>query len=644
MMITPEQHQALDVARGLVRSGVPLFLARPLVGAPTGYAPPKGWQLSTADPQVVDQWRPGLALCAVTGHGLDLVDIDPRSGGSTDGVPMPEVYLTAQTPSGGTHHFVRSLGVPSLDGVFPGVDLKAGAADGLGRGFAFIAPTVRASKVDGAERPYRWTGDTSSYLSRPNDPSRFSSDASGDALRARVYELRSGRVSTERPRRVARSAAAREFDAVWNRLVTDLRRWAASGWGGEAHHGLLTATTFLARLAPDHAEHALREAFRAAELEPDAADLAKLESALARVVPDVVVPDEEMSPAERFLSGGDSPLGHSSAPARVVPGVERRRFQPMTRAQAANIVPPEPLVSGVLLSGTKARISGPSGAGKTWVVLDLAAHVAVGRNWQGHAVKQGRVLYVAAEGAPSFDLRMRAWDALNGAVAEVHLIPDAPQVMDQTWAELIFEITEAGGYDLVVFDTQGAITVGSEENSNRDANVAQARLSDLIAATGACVLLVHHTGWEDGDRPRGASAMYGGMDTELVLSRISKEEVALKNPKQRYIEEFARPIKLHFVKSLEALAVAPLAESSSESFFAGVRATEDEVRVVEVQRVIEAYYAAGGTAKSTVRALTTTLRTELNVTARNEVIRAAILRHNKALGLPVQGDEMGVSA
>ncbi len=52
--------------------------------------------------------------------------------------------------------------------------------------------------------------------------------------------------------------------------------------------------------------------------------------------------------------------------------------------------------------------------------------------------------------------------------------------------------------------------------------------------------------------------------------------------------------------------------------------------------VIEQYYAAGGTSKPTVRALVPTLRRELNVVGPNDVLRAAVLRYGKRLGMPIQ--------
>jgi AAA domain len=149
---------ALDIARALAAAGIPVFVAYPDPAKPGDYRPPKGWQNTTANPAYIDAWKPGLALCAVMGNGIDLVDIDPRNGGdpaSLDGL-LPAILGTAASPSGGHHLFIKSMGVGSRDAVLPGIDIKAGDKDGSGRGFAFIAPTTRTSKVTGQPAEYRW--------------------------------------------------------------------------------------------------------------------------------------------------------------------------------------------------------------------------------------------------------------------------------------------------------------------------------------------------------------------------------------------------------------------------------------------------------------------------------------------------------
>ena len=98
----------------------------------------------------------------VCGHKLDGVDTDPHKGGDdsrsaleADGA-MPHIYGKATTPSDGTHEFVATMGIRSRDNVCPGIDIEAGAPDGTGRGFLFIAPTRKRSKLDGTIGMYRW--------------------------------------------------------------------------------------------------------------------------------------------------------------------------------------------------------------------------------------------------------------------------------------------------------------------------------------------------------------------------------------------------------------------------------------------------------------------------------------------------------
>jgi hypothetical protein len=160
---------ALDHARHLATCGVPIFLAEPALRADgtwdseggkgkTGYWLPTRWQDTEADPAVVDCWRVGMAMCAVMGHLVDAVDVDPRNGGedSRELLPMPTSYGRQRTPSGGTHDLIANLGVRSRDGLLPGVDLKAGVPGVGGHGFVFLAPTIKMDKSAGEPGMYTW--------------------------------------------------------------------------------------------------------------------------------------------------------------------------------------------------------------------------------------------------------------------------------------------------------------------------------------------------------------------------------------------------------------------------------------------------------------------------------------------------------
>jgi hypothetical protein len=168
-----ECSESLSVARNLIHAGIPVFVAKPATNTDgswnpsgghngCGYWLPKEWPKTAPDLRVLDQYEPGDALAMVCGHKVDGIDTDPRNGGNesraaleADGT-MPRVYGIAETPSGGSHELVAATGVHSRDNVCPGIDVKAGALDGTGRGFLFIAPTKKRSKLDGTVGQYRW--------------------------------------------------------------------------------------------------------------------------------------------------------------------------------------------------------------------------------------------------------------------------------------------------------------------------------------------------------------------------------------------------------------------------------------------------------------------------------------------------------
>lgn len=185
--------EALAAARYLAAAGVPMFLARPAgrggwdpaggTGG-SGFWVPSGWQRTEADPGVVDRWEPGMAVGAVMGHRVDGLDVDPRNGGmaSLADLPVPRVHGVQVTPSGGWHGLIAPLGTGSRDAIRPGIDLKGGKADGTGRGFLWIAPTVKLSKATGELAAYRWE--------RPPMLDGIDGDRSGERLAGLVHGLR----------------------------------------------------------------------------------------------------------------------------------------------------------------------------------------------------------------------------------------------------------------------------------------------------------------------------------------------------------------------------------------------------------------------------------------------------------------------
>lgn len=200
------------------------------------------------------------------------------------------------------------------------------------------------------------------------------------------------------------------------------------------------------------------------------------------------------------------------------------------------IKPLEPLVGDLLALNTLSRVIGPSGTFKSFVLLDMAGHVGTGMKWHGHYVKQGTVVYLVAEGEQGIRKRVRAWEQHHGVrMDNVRFLPRPVQAASQEW-EVLIEAMRRVAPALIVIDTQARVTLGVEENSNTEMGKVVDRMDQLRASTGACVTLVHHTG-HVGEHGRGASAVKGALQSELLVSRkgdkIPNTVLTIKSGKQK---------------------------------------------------------------------------------------------------------------
>lgn len=179
---------------------------------------------------------------------------------------------------------------------------------------------------------------------------------------------------------------------------------------------------------------------------------------------------------------------------------------------------PEPVVDRMLYKDSLARIYGRPGCGKSFLSLDLAFSVALGRPWGGKPVAQGPVFYVMAEGQRVNTRRALAWLDRNGHRADelegkFFAVPHKVLLTEEAIKPFVAAVAEHKAA-LVIFDTKNAMMVG-DENSSEDFASMRYALDMVREATDACVVLIDHTGHMAQDRARGTSAGEAGMDTEV---------------------------------------------------------------------------------------------------------------------------------
>jgi hypothetical protein len=182
------------------------------------------------------------------------------------------------------------------------------------------------------------------------------------------------------------------------------------------------------------------------------------------------------------------------------------------------------LVKSVLPRATIGVLFGESGAGKSFAIVDMAVDVALGQPWRGLRTAKARVVYVVAEGASGFRNRLRALCHHRGMQLDqlpVGVIADAPNLMEKADALAVAKaIKAAGGADLVVVDTLAQVMPGANENAGEDVGRVLAHCKGIHTATGAMVLLVHHSGKDAARGARGWSGLKAAADVELEVSRL----------------------------------------------------------------------------------------------------------------------------
>lgn len=209
----------------------------------------------------------------------------------------------------------------------------------------------------------------------------------------------------------------------------------------------------------------------------------------------------------------------------------------------------EPLIEGFLFRRSVAILYGRRNVGKTFAGLDMALSVATGRVWgqyesyvpgddegmAGAEVRQGKVLWIAGEGAYGIRSRVASWKAEHGITTAVplHVHNGAVEIASEQRVTELCALVAEEGYDLVVIDTLARNSAGLEENSASDMKVFFDRIEKIKNAhDGATVLVIHHQGKGESTESRGSTVIEDSPDS---VFRMSGDETCIffETTKQR---------------------------------------------------------------------------------------------------------------
>ena len=168
-------------------------------------------------------------------------------------------------------------------------------------------------------------------------------------------------------------------------------------------------------------------------------------------------------------------------------------------------------------------LHGPSGVGKTFILMDMCLRMATGKDdWNGFKVKPGMVVYLAGEGHYGLRGRIAAWKHQHGAKrinmwVSRHGCDLNTAVGFQKAADAIRALSDPPA--IIVVDTLHRFLAG-DENSASDAKTMIDACDRLKHEFACSVMLVHHTGVSDEaqHRARGSSAWRGALDIEISVT------------------------------------------------------------------------------------------------------------------------------
>lgn len=173
-----------------------------------------------------------------------------------------------------------------------------------------------------------------------------------------------------------------------------------------------------------------------------------------------------------------------------------------------------------------AAVYGHPGSGKSFLTIDMAAHVAAGVPWAGKHVERGLVVYVVAEGQTGFRNRLFAMQRAG------KIEPDAPFIfipspidlqapqgdLDALCETVLLACDQAGAsLAMIVVDTLSKTFGAGKENT--DDMVSYVNNCQRLASRFECLTLVVHHRPKDSESKdmRGHSSLRGNIDTTILV-------------------------------------------------------------------------------------------------------------------------------
>lgn len=199
-----------------------------------------------------------------------------------------------------------------------------------------------------------------------------------------------------------------------------------------------------------------------------------------------------------------------------------KRLKPLTLAEIRNRPPRDCIVKGLLGAGEMSVWYGKPGCGKSFLMLDLARCVAMGRRWHERTVRQGAVLNIMCEGGSGASKRIKAMHIAHNVSDDtpLYFITASVNLLGHTDdLDEIIDTAKKLGIALIIIDTLNRAFGGGEENSSKDMGSFIRSCDKIREETHAHVAVVHHNGSNSEKPGRGHTSLEGAADTMVHVKK-----------------------------------------------------------------------------------------------------------------------------
>ena len=188
-----------------------------------------------------------------------------------------------------------------------------------------------------------------------------------------------------------------------------------------------------------------------------------------------------------------------------------------------------PVIDGLLQNGTYIFAGAPK-VGKSFLMAQLAYHVATGKPLWGYDVHQGTVLYLALEDDfQRIQSRMFMMYGVNDT-PNLHFATTAGKIGNGLDEQLENFMREYPDTKLIIIDTMQKIReVSGEAYSYASDYEIIGRIKQFADQHGICVLTVHHTRKQQADDSfetiSGTTGLLGCADGSLLMQKKKRTEL-----------------------------------------------------------------------------------------------------------------------